>query len=122
MKYIIHENLWWWGKSYVFVASDGKALVTLAIEDERPDAGFIHSLMVLESERQKGIGTMLVMTCEHMARRIGLKQIYLDARKGTFVIDWYRKLGFEIYEENPEHSKGNTVCMNKVFTENNRLE
>ena len=122
MLYIIHENLWWWGKSYVFVTADGKALVTLSIEDERTDCGFVHSLMVLESERQKGIGTQLLKTVESKARQIGLQQIYLEARKGTFVIDWYRRLGFEIYDENPKESKGNTVMMNKVFTEENRLE
>jgi hypothetical protein len=39
----------------------------------------------------------------------------LCARKGTFLIPWYQRNGYEIYDENPEYSKGQTVAMNKYF-------
>ena len=113
MAYIIHENLWWWGKSYYIITNDGKAMVGLSINDEHPEAGYVHSLIVLESERQKGIGTKMLEKAESIARNLNLEQIYLQARKGTFVVDWYRRHGFEIYDENPEDGGGQVVAMNK---------
>ena len=53
---IIHESLWWWGKSFTIIVEGGKGSVVLRIENERPDAGGICSLIVLEEERQKGMG------------------------------------------------------------------
>lgn len=113
MTYIIHENLWWWGKSYYIITNDGKAMVGLSINDEHPEAGYVHSLIVLESERQKGIGTKMLEKAESIAMDLNLEQIYLQARKGTFVVDWYRRHGFEIYDENPEDGGGQVVAMNK---------
>lgn len=112
-KEIIHENLWWWGKSFTIIVEGGRGMVMLSIENERTDAGAITSLQVLEEERQKGVGTQLMKRVERVAREQGLEQIYLSARKGTFLVPWYRKLGFEIYDENPEGQQGFTVSMNK---------
>lgn len=119
MKVIIHKNLWWWGKTYTFITEDGKSMVELAIEDdedgERNYYGTIQSLMVHESVRQQGRGKALLKLAEEKAKEVGLKQVVLCARKGTFLIPWYQRNGYEIYDENPEYSKGNTVAMNKYF-------
>ncbi len=112
---IIHENLWWWGKSFTIIVKGGRGTVTLSIDNDRTDAGAIISLQVLEEERQNGIGAMLMKLVEELARKRGLEQIYLCARKGTFLIPWYRKLGFEIYDEDPEGQQGFTVSMNKML-------
>ena len=37
MKIITHKNLWWWGKSYTLILDNGKAMIVVSIEDERPD-------------------------------------------------------------------------------------
>lgn len=112
---IIHENLWWWGKSFTIIVNSGKGSVVLRIENERPDAGGICSLIVLEEERQKGMGTKLMKMVEELAKKQGCEQVYLGAAKGTFLIPWYRKLGFEIYDENPEGQEGYVVSMNKML-------
>lgn len=112
---IIHKNLWWWGKSFTIIVNGGKGSVVLRIENERPDAGGICSLIVLEEERQKGMGTKLMKMVEELAKKKGCEQIYLGAAKGTFLIPWYRKLGFEIYDENSEGQEGFTVSMNKML-------
>ena len=112
---IIHENLWWWGKSFTIIVNGGKGSVVLRIENERPDAGDICSLIVLEEERQKGMGTKLMKMVEELAKKQGCEQVYLGAAKGTFLIPWYRKLGFEIYDENPEGQEGYVVSMNKMI-------
>lgn len=114
-KEIIHENLWWWGKSFTIIVEGGKGSVVLRIENERPDAGGICSLIVLEEERQKGMGTKLMKMVEELAKKQGCEQIYLCAAKGTFLIPWYRKLEFEIYDENPEGQEGYVVSMNKMI-------
>lgn len=112
---IIHENLWWWGKSFTIIVNGGKGSVVLRIENDRPDAGGICSLIVLEEERQKGMGTKLMKMVEELAKKQGCEQVYLGAAKGTFLIPWYRKLGFEIYDENPEGQEGYVVSMNKMI-------
>lgn len=112
---IIHENLWWWGKSFTIIVNGGKGSVVLRIENERPDAGGICSLIVLEEERQKGMGTKLMKMVEELAKKQGCEQVYLGAAKGTFLIPWYRKLGFDIYDENPEGQEGYVVSMNKMI-------
>ena len=115
MKIITHENLWWWGKSYTLILDNGKAMIEVSIEDERPDAACIQSLLVHESVRQQGRGNVMLMFAEEKAKKLGLKQVVLCARKGTFLIPWYQRNGYEIYDENPEYSKGQTVAMNKYF-------
>ena len=50
---------------------------------------------------------------EHKAQKLKLEQLCLNARKGTFIIDWYRRHGYEIYDENCEYSNGQTVGMYK---------
>ena len=115
MKIITHENLWWWGKSITLITDDGKAMVVVSIEDEQPDAGCIHSLMVHESVRQRGIANAMMTFAEEKAKKAGCEQVYLCARKGTFLIPWYERRGYKIYDENLEESNGQTVAMNKYF-------
>ena len=50
-----------------------------------------------------------------MKYNAGCEQVYLCARKGTFLIPWYERHGYKIYDENPEYSKGQTVAMNMYF-------
>ena len=115
MKIITHENLWWWGKSYTLILDNGKAMIEVSIEDERPDAACIQSLLVHESVRQQGIANAMLTFAEDKAKKAGCEQVYLCARKGTFLIPWYERRGYKIYDENPEYSKGATVAMNKYF-------
>lgn len=117
MEIITHENIWWWGRTYTFIADDGKSMIELAIEDdeERNYYGTIQSLIVHESVRQQGRGKALLKLAEEKAKEIGLKQVVLGAEKGSFLIPWYQRNGYKIYDENPEYSKGNTVAMNKHF-------
>jgi len=89
--------------------------VDMSITDERPDAAYISSLLVHESVRQRGIANAMLTFAEDKAKKAGCKQVYLGAKKGTFLIPWYERRGYKIYDENPEYSKGQTVNMNKYF-------
>ena len=81
MKIITHENLWWWGKSYTLILDNGKAMIEVSIEDERPDAACIQSLLVHESVRQQGIANAMLTFAEDKAKKAGCEQVYLCARK-----------------------------------------
>lgn len=115
MKLITHKNTWWWGTSYTIITDNGKATIELAITTDRPDCGYIRSLMVHKSVRREGIGNALLMFVEDKARKLRLEQVYLTCRKNTFLVDWYQRYGYTIYDENVEESKGQTVAMYKYL-------
>ena len=115
MNIIRHDNLWWWGKSSTLILDNGKAMIEVSIEDERPDAACIQSLLVHESVRQQGIANAMLTFAEDKAKKAGCEPVYLCARKGTFLIPWYERRGYNVYDDNPEYSKGQTVAMNKYL-------
>ncbi len=115
MKIIRHDNLWWWGKSSTLILDNGKGMIEVSVENDLPDAACIQSLMVHESVRQQGIADALLTLAEETAKQLGCEQVYLCARKGTFLIPWYERRGYNVYDDNPEYSKGQTVAMNKYL-------
>lgn len=115
MKIITHVNLWWWGKSYTLILDNGKAMIDVLITNDHPYAACIQSLMVHESVRQQGIANAMLAFAEDKAKKEGCNQTYLCARKDTFLVPWYERRGYKIYDENPEDSNGLTVAMNKYF-------
>ena len=68
----------------------------------------------MEDDVREDIGEGL-LSAPKKAKKAGCEQVYLCARKGTFLIPWYERRGYKIYDENPEYSKGQTVAMNKYF-------
>ena len=47
-----------WGRKAII--TDGNGVVALDIENDQPHVGYIHDLVVDESQRKKGIGTKLL--------------------------------------------------------------
>ncbi|MEW6087770.1 MAG: N-acetyltransferase [bacterium] len=70
----------------------------------------IKSLAVLESERQKGIGTKLLKACLKEARELGIKQVFTL----TYVTDFFGKNGFKTVEKNSLPHKIWSECVNCV--------
>ena len=66
---IMHENQWWWGRSYTFIANDGKAMIELAIDETDGKDYFctIQSLLVHESARHRGRANALLFQAEQYA-------------------------------------------------------
>ena len=93
MNIIRHDNLWWWGKSSTLILDNGKGMIEVSVENDLPDAACIQSLMVHESVRQQGIADALLTLAEETAKQLGCEQVYLCARKGTFLIPWYERRG-----------------------------
>ena len=94
MNFKYHKNEWWWGHSITIVTEDGSGYVNLQQENGIEDEMCISNLSVLEEQRHKGIGTALLAEAERVAKDYGMKRIYLSAEKGSFVVDWYERIGY----------------------------
>lgn len=90
------------------------ATVTLSVLDDNDDGyGYVHSLQVHESMQRKGIARELMQEVEQQARAMGLKHLYLGARKTSFVVSWYMRLGFRVCEDCTESNPALLFTMMK---------
>ena len=96
MKLIVHDNKWWWGESIHLIEAGGMATIDIAFQDEYPEHGYVGSLSVFERVRRKGYATVLMQAVEDIARRRGLKTLYMGVNKQApeWLHQWYRRLGF----------------------------
>ncbi len=110
MEYNYFKNTWWWGDGLTITSSDGKAIATLSVTNDAPYCGFVSGLMVHESVRRRGRGRAMMQEVERQARMLGLDYIHLGARKASFVVEWYMRLGYYVSENNVEE------CPELMFT------
>ena len=68
------------------------------VDDETPS--FAISLYV--EYRNLGIGTALMRTMLQFLREKGYKQASLSVQKANYAVRMYRKVGFEVIDENEE--------------------
>ncbi len=112
--YIYLMASWWWGKSITVNTSDAMATVTLSVLDGE-EYGCVDGLIVHESQRRKGVGREMMQEIERFARVMGLKGLYLGARKTSFVAAWYMRLGYHVCEDNTTDNRGLLFSMMKEF-------
>lgn len=94
MKKVIHHNYWYWGQSYIIIIDNGNGVVNMQIDNDDPERGCISGLSVANGERNKGLGNILLSECEDLAKKLGLKEVYLTAEKESFTFDWYKRCGY----------------------------
>jgi len=94
---IIHENKWPWGRKDTIVIADGRALCQLSVENDNPDVAHLSDLIVWESSRGYGYGNDLLSEAKEHAREMGAKQLRLWADPKSWVVEWYKRRGFEPY-------------------------
>ncbi len=68
------------------------------IDDETPS----FAISLYEEYRNLGIGTALMGTMLQFLRKKGYKQTSLSVQKANYAVRMYRKVGFEIVDENEE--------------------
>lgn len=97
MDFKIHENTWWWGKSISIIESCGNASVDIKFDSTRPLTAYIEGLIVGIYSRKQGIATELMNLCEHFAseRECLFLELSVD-KEETWLVDWYKRLGFVI--------------------------
>ena len=92
-----HTNSWWWGKSIDIVRDNGTAMVCVKFDEKSfPKAGYICDLSVLETERKKGIGLVMMQhaIAECRKNNMTFARLHVDA-KNIWLREWYEKLGFK---------------------------
>lgn len=94
IKHICH---WWWGCSVDIVKVDGTAMVCVKFDEKSfSKAGYICDLSVLETERKKGIGWVMMQYAINTCRDYGMTfaRLHVDA-KNIWLKEWYERLGFK---------------------------
>ena len=94
---IKHPCSWWWGRSVDIVKDDGTAIVCVKFDEKSfPKAGYICDLSVLESERRRGIGWVMMQYALSECREndMTFARLHVDA-KNVWLREWYERLGFK---------------------------
>ena len=94
MNKVIHHNYWYWGQSYIITIDNGNGIVNIQISDDDKERGCISGLSVAKKYRNKGLGDMLLIEAQKLAKKLGLKEVYLTAEKNSFTFEWYKRKGF----------------------------
>lgn len=116
-RFVYLKNSWWWGESTTIITGDAMAVVGLSVRNDSPGYGYVEELQVHESIREKGVGRELMQEVERLAREMGLKHLYLGARKTSFVVGWYMRMGYYVCEECTEYNPDLLFTMMKDLEE-----
>ena len=93
---VYHYNTWWWGKSVNIIACGGHGICEVQFDSMFPEVAFVRDLSVTEEMRGQGVAKMLLQECERFAVNNGCKVIQLDAERGGWCAEWYKRLGFVV--------------------------
>lgn len=72
----------------------GEGACSVALDDIRSCA-MIYQLSVEKEHRRNGYGQKLLNEAENEARRLGANVVSLTAKKGSFMLGWYQRSGYE---------------------------
>lgn len=97
MKFVKYENIWYWGETINLVKNDGLAIIELSIDNSKPNYAYISSLKVHTSARGQGIASAIMNEIENIARSKKVGIIYLSAEIGSWVAEWYQRIGYVEY-------------------------
>jgi len=96
-EFVYHVCQWYWGKSVDIVKDDGTAIVCVKFDEKTfPKTGYICDLSVLEPERKKGLGWVMIQYAINTCRDYGMTfaRLHVDA-KNIWLREWYERLGFK---------------------------
>lgn len=95
------ENSWYWGNTITLIC-DGCGLCDIEFMKDT-DWGYVCSLTVHPSRRRQGIATRLMEKAEELVLSEGYNVIKLAVeKKRVFQYEWYKKLGYEDYDQDEE--------------------
>ena len=75
------------------------ANVKIYIPDTNTDYAFIHDLYVNPEVRYNHFSTFLMELAIGVIRDLGFKGFYLHVTKGTWMEEWYKRMGYIVDEE-----------------------
>lgn len=76
--------------------------ICIYIADKTSDYAFIYGLYVSPEVRRRKYAEALVKIAEAAISTLMFEGSYLEATPGTWMVDWYKRLGYEVYTEDAE--------------------
>ena len=93
-KFIIHENIWPWGKNTIFVTEKGDGVASLDFDNNNPGVAFLSVISVVPMSRGRGKATALLERCIEYCREQGMFRIDLVSVPQVYVKSFYEGHGF----------------------------
>lgn len=88
------------GITFIIVETDRPiAFASYSLSDQEQSIYKIHKLYILPEEQGKGIGTLLTNFVKEDVKMKGAKILELNVNRNNPAINFYKKYGFEIFEE-----------------------
>ena len=97
-KYI---SEWPWGMSVTLIYEDGCGMIEFTKRKDDSYA-YISNLKVHPSVQKRGRGAELIRLAEEEISAIGLKFALLQVLPGTWMEEWYRRLGYSTFQNTDE--------------------
>jgi ribosomal protein S18 acetylase RimI-like enzyme len=106
--------------TYFCIASNGKDIGFLDLETNHPEEGNmkIHKIYVLNEFHGKGLGFELIKQARDFAKETLMNTITLQVNRSNTAVDFYKRFGFEIIEEQ-DFDIGNGYFMNDFVMQYN---
>lgn len=85
----------WVEKKFRFKAEENGKVIGMVAGKFQTGAFYVGDIIISESARGKGVGTLLMQRAEKYARRLGAHMMWLVTGKGLRSNAFYQKLGFK---------------------------
>lgn len=105
--------------SYIFISLlDRNSLtvygqICIFIEEKTSNYAFIYGLSISPGVRRRKYADVLIKIAEAVISKLEFDGSYLEATPGTWLVDWYKRLGYEVYTED---AAKNLVGLSKQFS------
>lgn len=113
-KYLEHERKSKWGKDFVFMEVEGKAVGRVYMYDDEEYVAYIEGLHVSENERLKGLGSNLLTKLIDKCKELGAKRCVLWCFKKEWTYNWYQRIGFNYLDEYDDDLDGVWMYMDLI--------
>ena len=88
------------GSVWIHIMSeDCRSFLDLSFYSKEKHIMWVSNLNVERYARKQGRGNLILKYAFKLAKKLGCKYIYLEVKKGTFMFDWYSRLGFEPFSD-----------------------
>lgn len=87
-----------------FMEKKGYVFFRLYHHHDRPSSIMFDNFSVEEDVRRMGLGTEVMNLLPEIAEKLGFIYISLWCEKDSWLVDWYKKLGYEYLEDYPEEN------------------
>lgn len=81
-----------WGK-ICFINEETYSFAVYTYDDD-PSTLYLANVYVVQEKRGEGLGNQILRMAEEIAKKMGRKEIYLQAKRNSDVHKWYKRHGY----------------------------